>query len=313
MNLGRPSSPASSNPTADSLTGSGSTGIDAYQRFVLQVKLLDRLGKAAGIVLALAVRLVAALLIHPELRRFAILHTRERLKVKAPYAGVDLVCDGPNLNLRRLVFPRKETETLDWISRMKPGEVLWDIGAHVGFVTLPAAQRGVMVYAIEPMPANFAALCENIRVNRFGDRVVPLCMSLYCKKGLTRLHISGDFTGASMNTVGNEAASVPPQGAFLYSQTVVSMTADALLADLSVPSPNFMKLDVDGNEHDILIGADAVLMNPSLREILIELDSEAVRLSGEIVGLLARYGFQQISTHAHGRFSNALFTRIAAA
>ena len=42
----------------------------------------------------------------------------------------------PNeLNYFRVnTFSSKEPETLDWIDTLKPGTVLWDIGANIGLI-----------------------------------------------------------------------------------------------------------------------------------------------------------------------------------
>lgn len=52
-----------------------------------------------------------------------------------------------------------EPETLRWIdSVLKPGEVVWDIGANVGLYTSYFGKvEGAMVYAFEPSAVNLVS------------------------------------------------------------------------------------------------------------------------------------------------------------
>jgi len=56
------------------------------------------------------------------------------------------------------------------------GEIVADLFAGVGQFSIPIARRGRarLVYAIEKNPVAYRYLCENVRLNRVGDRVVPI-------------------------------------------------------------------------------------------------------------------------------------------
>jgi FkbM family methyltransferase len=59
-----------------------------------------------------------------------------------------------------------------WLRR-QPGDrcVIVDIGANIGTTAIPFAGEGFKVLAVEPVPATFAMLEENVRVNGLGDTV----------------------------------------------------------------------------------------------------------------------------------------------
>src|SRR5438445_13762141 len=69
-----------------------------------------------------------------------------------------------------------EPRTSSWF-RVKPGDVVVDVGAHIGRYTLMAARYASRVVAVEPEPSNFFALLSNIRFNSYSN-VTALCVAL---------------------------------------------------------------------------------------------------------------------------------------
>jgi len=55
--------------------------------------------------------------------------------------------------------------------RLSKGDIVIDVGAHIGVFTLAAALRGASVLSLEPDPENFELLQENIRFNGYSERV----------------------------------------------------------------------------------------------------------------------------------------------
>lgn len=70
----------------------------------------------------------------------------------------------------------KEPWTVEWLrGAVRPGEVLYDVGANVGTYALVAAKHApARVVAFEPGYANFARLCDNIRLNGCQHAIVPV-------------------------------------------------------------------------------------------------------------------------------------------
>ena len=128
-----------------------------------------------------------------------------------------------------------------------PGSVVFDVGAHAGFVTLCAAQivEGTgRVVAFEPLPANLENLRRHVELNGLGN-VDVLPVALASVSGTARFDVGNDLsTGhlAQDGTVEVETASL-----------------DALLASGDVPPPDVVKVDVEGAEADVLAGADQLL------------------------------------------------------
>ncbi|MCS7131928.1 MAG: class I SAM-dependent methyltransferase family protein [Hadesarchaea archaeon] len=81
------------------------------------------------------------------------------------------------VDLARVYFsPRLAHERLRVASLVGPGEVVTNLFAGVGCYSIVVAKRGKAkkVYSIDKNPVAFRYMCENIRVNKVGDRVVPL-------------------------------------------------------------------------------------------------------------------------------------------
>ena len=95
----------------------------------------------------------------------------------------------PNeLNYFRVnTFSSKEPETLDWIDTLKPGTVLWDIGANIGLYSVYAAKRGLEVVSFEPSVFNLELLARNINLNHLEKEITIFSYPISEKNGLNTL------------------------------------------------------------------------------------------------------------------------------
>ena len=66
--------------------------------------------------------------------------------------------------------------------RPRPGDVVVDVGAHIGRFSLAAARAGASVVAVEPNPETFRVLAASVGLN--GFRSIRL---VYPEKGIKRL------------------------------------------------------------------------------------------------------------------------------
>ena len=81
------------------------------------------------------------------------------------------------VDLAKVYFsPRLATERLRIAKQVKPGEVVVNMFAGVGcYSILIARHSGVaLVYSIDKNPAAFEYMRTNTRINKVGDRVVPI-------------------------------------------------------------------------------------------------------------------------------------------
>ncbi len=165
----------------------------------------------------------------------------------------------------------KEPWTLEWIATFQAGDILLDCGANVGMYTIwAAATRGARVYAFEPESQNYALLNRNILANGLADRVKAYCMGLSDKSGLFDLHMADLRVGGSCHAVDEPLDAFLKPLKPLFSQGCIATALDELVASNAVPVPKHIKIDVDGFEHKVIVGARRTLANPAVRSLLIE-------------------------------------------
>lgn len=214
-----------------------------------------------------------------------------------------------------LQFPReliaREPETIEWIDGFDTPCRLWDIGANVGAYALYATLRPeVSVVAFEPSPASYAALCRNIETNRRGDQVQALCLALSDRTRLGSLNMSSTNAGNSFNSFESAEDCFGRPLDIRFRQATVGFAIDDFRRLFGIPPPNYLKIDVDGIEAQILDGAAETLRDPALRSVLIELEHADTERNAAIVERLERAGFALARRGANQAGSaNAIFTR----
>jgi FkbM family methyltransferase len=171
---------------------------------------------------------------------------------------------------------------MDFLARyLREDDVVYDIGANAGGFAVFAASFGCHVTAFEPIPHSFKRLEENTVLNHPGCRIEPYNLALGSAPGTLRMT-------AALGT-GNRIAAENESGPCV---SVEVTTLDEFVR--SRTHPTFLKLDVEGHELEVLLGAENVLASPSLRGLLVETfrphNWRDAKLR-EIEDLLERQGF----------------------
>lgn len=136
---------------------------------------------------------------------------------------------------------------------VKPGALVFDIGAHAGDRTACFARLGARVVAAEPQPA-FARLLRFL--HRGDPQVIVEPVAIGAREGTIALNLNVD--NPTVSTVSAEfiAAARGAQGwatqAWSRTIEVPVLTFDTLIARHGRPA--FVKLDVEGWEHEALAG-----------------------------------------------------------
>ena len=250
----------------------------------------------------------AALRTAPESQRWSIRAgirnlVRHRERIALPNGeSLTIICDHPQVLSRAHRWQSKEPKTIQWIDEMAREDVLWDIGANVGIYSLYAAKMNRMkVLSFEPMQENYQSLVDNVQENDLGDLIVPLPIALSDKNNIDTLFLFNTNPGASKHQL---ETSVDADGNPFEAKSVQSVLAtrlDSFLDLIEAPHPTHIKIDVDGFEGKVIVGAKELIKNPKLRSILIEIHSGNYEIKDTLLGA----GFELAATEA----SNHIFTR----
>ncbi len=134
---------------------------------------------------------------------------------------------------------------------VREGSLCFDLGAHTGNRTKAWLSLGARVIAIEPQPA-FVDLLRKKFNEKAGVEVLPLAVGK--ERGRARLRISSRFP--TVSTLSGEWMQViraeQPSVQFDRSVEVEVTTLDSLIARIG--EPDFVKIDVEGMEEEVLLG-----------------------------------------------------------
>jgi FkbM family methyltransferase len=157
---------------------------------------------------------------------------------------------------------------------VKPGDVVWDVGANVGVYSelfCRWVDKDGFVVAFEP----FAGSCERIR-----DRL-PDCAWLQVENvALGETDTTGRLVTGAESMDNHLATEADARSASEQdSVPVVICRGDTLCSRLG-RLPNVIKVDVEGFEEEVLAGMGEVLESPALRSVLVEVHFSKLELRG---------------------------------
>jgi FkbM family methyltransferase len=175
----------------------------------------------------------------------------------------------------RLSFRRKDYEEKfhdAMLTELRPGDIVWDIGANRGFYTQIFCEKvGAEgeVIAFEPTPEVYLELCS--QTGRF-------------KWVRNEQKALSDFDGTALFLVGSEYSrgnhlnfSEPATG--MEGVEVEVLRGDSYWKQLG-KTPNLIKIDVEGFEEEVIIGSERLLSAPELRGIFVEVHFNVLERRG---------------------------------
>ena len=126
-----------------------------------------------------------------------------------------------------------------------------DIGANQGFFSLYAASKGAHVYAFEPCADNYEILKWNVATNGLQGQVQMFNEAVAGRKGEVNLFVGRDESGGIMSGSAS-ICNANRGGKDAITQPVRATTLDAIFADQKIEKCDFLKMDCEGAEYEIL-------------------------------------------------------------
>jgi FkbM family methyltransferase len=142
---------------------------------------------------------------------------------------------------------------------VKPGAVIWDVGANLGLFSFAAAGLAGptgKVFAIEPDTYLVGLLRRSARLNQNENRIAPVTVipcAVAESLALETFHIAK--RARASNFLSGHGGS--QTGGARENQHVLAITLDWLATQ--IPIPNLIKIDVEGADLRVLRGASQLL------------------------------------------------------
>ncbi len=185
-------------------------------------------------------------------------------------------------------FERDMLQTLD--AYISDGGVFLDIGANEGFFSVHASQRAGSVIAVEPQKRAVECIRNNLALNAIGN-VQIYEQALGKAEELRDFHFANDTNTGSSGFVSMVRYRTP-------SQKVPVSTLDALMETLAWPVIDLAKIDIEGAEYELLLGATETLKRGLIKHIAIELHPKQLSMQGycseQVLKLLADNAYHKL-------------------
>lgn len=159
------------------------------------------------------------------------------------------LCYGRNDSISRSLIKYKqwEIQLMEIAEKyLTPESVILDIGANIGTWTVGLAMYNRKIYSFEPLYQSFLALCGNVFINKIENNVTVFNCAVTdnMENQLTMVVHDNNNLGGSFVKLADE-----------NDKKIKSITIDSLQLD----KVNFIKLDVEGHEINVLKGGEQTI------------------------------------------------------
>ena len=200
----------------------------------------------------------------------------------------------------------KEPDTINWLNKNgSKYDCLFDIGANLGLYSIYYAKKfDAKVFSFEPSFKNLELLAKNIKLNSLQENITVISNPL-TDKFLISKYFQGDFkAGAAEASFDNKRYEKEHEINNKYtnkekekiSYNTLGISIDNLIDKNLIDLPKLIKIDVDGNEIEILNGCTNLLEKDKKISILIETRPITEKI---VEQKLINHGFRKVESLEH--------------
>ena len=235
-------------------------------------------------------------------------HAFEEIDLKVPSAFGATTLRYPVWNTPKLMQRRNVQVEVDFYSRIiAPGDIVFDIGAHIGDSTLAfAVCSGITgtVYAFEPNPATFRILSDRALINSRVTKISPIPLAV----GTMDCHTIFDYGDHWLDNGGFHEKTVFSHGSnYTVPVRMVELSSFLKLCSLELKDIKFIKLDCEGADLNIverLIEFEDKVDLPCIQLELIEFNE---KIAARLAALEATFDIHELSVDECGDLSCRVF------
>jgi FkbM family methyltransferase len=204
----------------------------------------------------------------------------------------------------------KEKDTINWIDKFNSDKIFWDIGANVGIYSLYGSKihENLKVVSFEPSFNNLQLLSRNIFLNNMNQRIKICQLPIIDKKiGLENFNEFFLEQGSSGFHYHDGHVDMPKNKKIpkLQNQSLIIATnLDFYYENKILDIPNYIKIDVDGIEYDIIKSGEKIFSNDKVESCLIEINLSNYEAANKIYEIMKSYGFVHTNDHGYTIFKN---------
>lgn len=173
-----------------------------------------------------------------------------------------------------------EANLIEWCREFcKPDKIFLDIGAHTGSYSITLSPFVKSVYAFEPQKMTYYALCGSVALSNLNNiECIKVALGSPDQIGEQTLNIiSPDGGGSSILTRNHET---------IATETITVATLDSFNLD----NIGFIKIDIEDNEYNAILGAVITLQRCNNPTIIFECNS----INDKLFNLLRSIGYNII-------------------
>jgi FkbM family methyltransferase len=205
-------------------------------------------------------------------------------------------------NFNDLMIMTVHEDDLLQLFRPTKGDVVVDVGAYLGRYTLTSSNlvgKSGRVVAIEGDPSHYEMLNKNLKLNKTSNVTAISCMvgskDMRLLFGSPDDYILVSSKDMTTNYQGNLYKEFDETGKAQMGNTTVHLNTldNLLIKEHGINEVNWMKIDVEGAELEVLKGAHTILSNSKRIKLLIEIH-DVNKLYKPIVEILNSHNFKII-------------------
>lgn len=220
-----------------------------------------------------------------------------------------LKCPLPLLDLLALLYlriaeaPAPDDEFLNILQVIEPGSTVIEVGGNKGGLTTLLSKRvgtSGRVFSCEPNPISYSIMRRNLKGSR---NTTSLNMGLGSDTTFRYMEMVGlSDSGASQHVLKSEGHALRFRARFV--------TLDWLAMHFNISKADFLVVDVEGSEPEVVAGGRALIARSPGLVILMELHPQVrAGVEAETINVLSGMGFRKVRTFATAETTTCVFTK----